>query len=90
MPLIKNNKNKQLLSTSPIITTLSQSSSFLSSFVKVPTDTLLIVESPAKCSTIAKHLGPGYRCIATMGHLRYLDGLDSIDIKITIIYNLKS
>ena len=81
MPLIKNNKRKQLLSTSPIITTLSQSSSFLSSFVKVPTDTLLIVESPAKCSTIAKHLGPGYRCIATMGHLRYLDGLDSIDIK---------
>jgi DNA topoisomerase-1 len=51
------------------------------SFIKVPTDTLLIVESPAKCSTIAKYLGPGYRCIATMGHVRYLDGLDSIDIK---------
>jgi DNA topoisomerase-1 len=54
---------------------------FSTSFVKVPTDTLLIVESPAKCSTIAKHLGPGYRCIATMGHMRYLDGLDSIDVK---------
>jgi DNA topoisomerase-1 len=54
---------------------------FSKSFVKVPTDTLLIVESPAKCSTIVKHLGPGYRCIATMGHMRYLDGLDSIDIK---------
>jgi len=52
-----------------------------SSFIKVPTDTLLIVESPAKCSTIAKYLGPGYRCIATMGHMRYLDGLDSIDLK---------
>ena len=50
-------------------------------FVKVPTDTLLIVESPAKCSTIIKHLGPGYRCIATMGHVRHIDGLDSIDIK---------
>lgn len=50
-------------------------------FVKVPTDTLLIVESPAKCSTIAKYLGPGYRCIATMGHVRHIDGLDSIDIK---------
>ena len=51
------------------------------SFIKVPTDTLLIVESPAKCSTILKYLGPGYRCIATMGHMRYLDGLDAIDIK---------
>ena len=50
-------------------------------FVKVPTDTLLIVESPAKCSTIIKHLGPGYRCIATMGHIRHIDGLDSIDVK---------
>ena len=52
-----------------------------SSFIKVPTDTLLIVESPAKCSTILKYLGTGYRCIATMGHMRYLDGLDSIDVK---------
>jgi len=52
-----------------------------SSYVKVATDTLLIVESPAKCSTIIKYLGPGYRCIATMGHMRYLDGLDSIDVK---------
>ena len=52
-----------------------------SHFVKVPTDTLLIVESPAKCSTIIKYLGPGYRCVATMGHMRYLDGLDSIDVK---------
>ena len=51
------------------------------SYVKVATDTLLIVESPAKCSTILKYLGTGYRCIATMGHMRYLDGLDSIDVK---------
>jgi DNA topoisomerase-1 len=53
----------------------------LSQYVKVPVDTLLIVESPAKCSTIAKLLGPGYRCVATMGHIRYLDGLDAVDIK---------
>ena len=59
----------------------SSSSSSLSSFIKVPTDTLLIVESPAKCSTILKYLGTGYRCVATMGHMRYLDGLDSIDVK---------
>ena len=56
-------------------------SSSSSHFVKVPTDTLLIVESPAKCSTIIKYLGPGYRCIATMGHVRHIDGLDSIDVK---------
>ena len=59
----------------------SSASTSLHHFIKVPTDTLLIVESPAKCSTIAKHLGPGYRCVATMGHMRYLDGLDSVDIK---------
>ena len=59
----------------------SATSSSLSPFVKVAVDTLLIVESPAKCSTILKHLGPGYRCIATMGHMRHLDGLDSVDIK---------
>ena len=57
------------------------SSAYSKSFIKFPVDTLLIVESPAKCSTIARHLGPGYRCIATMGHIRYLDGLDAIDIK---------
>ena len=55
--------------------------SLSSQFVKVPTDTLLIVESPAKCSTIVKLLGPGYRCIATVGNICYLEGLDSIDIK---------
>jgi DNA topoisomerase-1 len=60
-----------------------------SHFVKVPTDTLLIVESPAKCSTIIKHLGAGYRCIATMGHMRHIDGLDSIDIKNNYKLNFK-
>lgn len=67
MQFIYNKKNKIQSSSSP--------------FIKVPTDTLLIVESPVKCSTIAKYLGPGYRCIATMGHMRYLDGLDSVDVK---------
>ena len=65
-----------------------KSSSSSSHFVKVPTDTLLIVESPAKCSTIIKHLGPGYRCVATMGHVRHIDGLDSIDIKNNYKINL--
>ena len=66
-----------------------RSSSSSSHFVKVPTDTLLIVESPAKCSTIVKLLGPGYRCVATMGHMRYLDGLDSIDVKNNYKLNFK-
>ena len=40
--------------------------------------TLVIVESPAKCSKIESYLGPGYKCIATFGHFRTLDGLKSI------------
>jgi DNA topoisomerase-1 len=42
--------------------------------------TLLIVESPSKCATIMKYLGDGYRCVATCGHMRYLDGLNAIDM----------
>jgi DNA topoisomerase-1 len=34
---------------------------------------LLIVESPAKCSKIQGFLGPGWRVIATMGHIRSLE-----------------
>ena len=34
---------------------------------------LLIVESPAKCSKIQGFLGPGWRVIATMGHIRCLE-----------------
>jgi len=41
---------------------------------------LLIVESPSKCATIMKYLGDGHRCIATCGHMRYLDGLNAIDV----------
>lgn len=45
--------------------------------------TLVIVESPAKCKTIEKYLGAGYRCMASCGHIRELDtekGLACIDI----------
>lgn len=38
---------------------------------------LLIVESPAKCSKIQGFLGPGWKVIATMGHIRALD--DTLD-----------
>jgi DNA topoisomerase-1 len=41
---------------------------------------LLIVESPAKCSTIVGHLGADkYVCAATFGHMRELTGLQDID-----------
>jgi len=42
---------------------------------------LVIVESPAKCKKIEEYLGPGYRVLASYGHLRTLDGLSSIDIE---------
>ena len=42
---------------------------------------LVIVESPAKCKKIEGYLGPGYKCIASFGHIRELDGLKGIDIQ---------
>jgi DNA topoisomerase-1 len=39
---------------------------------------LVIVESPAKCKKIESYLGPGYKCIASYGHLRELKSLDAI------------
>lgn len=44
------------------------------------TYTLVIVESPAKCKKIEQYLGPGYKCVASFGHIRELNGLKSIDI----------
>lgn len=41
---------------------------------------LLILESPSKCSKIEDFLGSRYKCIASNGHIRTLDGLKSIDI----------
>ena len=41
--------------------------------------TLVIVESPAKCGKIEEYLGPGYKCIASYGHLRELNSLKNID-----------
>jgi DNA topoisomerase-1 len=34
---------------------------------------LVIVESPAKCKKIASFLGPGFKVLATMGHIRTLE-----------------
>lgn len=41
---------------------------------------LIIVESPAKCNKIESILGNGYKCISSFGHIRQLNGLQSIDI----------
>jgi len=42
---------------------------------------LLIVESPAKCSKIQGFLGPGWKVIATFGHIRALEeSIDAIGI----------
>jgi DNA topoisomerase-1 len=40
---------------------------------------LVIVESPAKCKKIESFLGPGYKCIASFGHIQELPGLSCID-----------
>src|ERR1051325_4580662 len=37
---------------------------------------VLIVESPAKAKTISKYLGPGYRVLASFGHVRDLPAKD--------------
>jgi DNA topoisomerase-1 len=44
------------------------------------TTTLVIVESPAKCKKIEEYLGPGYKCIASFGHLRELPSLKNINV----------
>jgi len=44
---------------------------------------LIIVESPSKCTKIEHYLGSQYKCIASKGHLREIDGLKSIDTKKT-------
>ena len=53
---------------------------------------LVIVESPAKCKKIEEYLGPGYKCMASFGHLRELLSIPNIEdlkefdkIKYTII-----
>jgi hypothetical protein len=43
--------------------------------------TLLIVESPAKCSKIENFLGPGYKVIGSYGHITHLSSLEQINIE---------
>ena len=39
---------------------------------------LMIVESPSKCKKIESFLGSHWACIASIGHIRILDGLSNI------------
>ena len=48
---------------------------------KYASNTLIIVESPAKCKKIEEYAGPGYKCMASYGHLRELPSLKHIDIQ---------
>ena len=43
-------------------------------------ETLIIVESGAKCSKIEGFAGPGYKCMPSIGHLRSLTSLKDIDV----------
>ena len=43
---------------------------------------LVIVESPSKCSKIEEYLGADYACIASLGHIRHIKGLKSINAKL--------
>jgi len=52
-----------------------------SKLIKHTYKTVVIVESPAKCRKIEEYLGPGYKVIASFGHLRELGSLKNIDIE---------
>ena len=41
---------------------------------------LVIVESPAKCKKIEGFLGPGFKCMASFGHLQKIASLKDINI----------
>ncbi len=43
--------------------------------------TVIIVESPAKCKKIESFLGNGYKCIASFGHMRTINSLNNVDIE---------
>jgi len=45
------------------------------------TTTLVIVESPSKCKKIEEYLGPGYKCVASYGHLVTISSLKNVDIQ---------
>ena len=45
---------------------------------------LVIVESPAKCKKISEILGPTFKVLATMGHIRALEeDLDAVGMTMT-------
>lgn len=71
MPVPRFYKKKQYLSKKPETNT----NEYISATY------LIIVESPSKCKKIEEYLGSQYKCIASKGHLREIDGLKSINTK---------
>ncbi len=68
--------------SAPAKKNLSKASSKLQKFSQYEGKTLVIVESPAKAKTLEKILGPGYRVLASIGHVRDLPkGRMAIDIE---------
>jgi DNA topoisomerase-1 len=53
----------------------------VSQFDKGNATYLVIVESPSKCEKIEGYLGLEYKCIASKGHIRELNGITSIKLK---------
>jgi DNA topoisomerase I len=58
------------------------------SYVTKKTNTLIIVESPAKCKKIEEYLGAGYKCVACFGHFRELASLKDIDVGFSLKYTV--
>lgn len=46
-----------------------------------PEQTVVIVESPAKCKKIEEYLGENFKCIASCGHFREIKSLQDIDVE---------
>jgi DNA topoisomerase-1 len=46
----------------------------------MPKPILVIVESPSKCRKIETFLGPGYKVIASFGHIMKLNSLENINV----------
>jgi DNA topoisomerase-1 len=63
------------------VKTTNKSNNNSSTIVSSTAKYLVIVESPSKCKKIEEYLGNQYACIASKGHIRYIDSLKSIDTK---------
>jgi DNA topoisomerase-1 len=68
----KEELSRKKIKTTPIAAAAATAPAPLTPYI------LVLVESPSKCATIEKYLGPGYRVLATYGHFRSLNSLKNI------------